>query len=102
MDVLAVQLVRRKGKRASGSDCAYDLQGFAAIWHHNSRFFRRSPIRSAVLAARAMMVCVGFFSDAEGNTLPSTTYKFATSCVLQSAFTTDVRGSVPIRQPPSS
>ena len=28
---------------------------------------------SAVRAASAMMVWVGFFSDADGNTLPSTT-----------------------------
>ena len=37
------------------------------------------------------MVWVGFFSDADGNTLPSTTYRFGTSCERQSEFNTDVR-----------
>ena len=37
---------------------------------------------------------VGFFSEADGNTLPSTTYRFGTSCARQSAFTTELRGSL--------
>ena len=97
MNVLPVQLIRGIRERASSSDRADDLQRFSPIRHYKSPLFKRPAIWSAVRDASAMIVCVGFFSDADGNTLPSTTNKFGTSCVWQKAFTTDVFGSDPMR-----
>ena len=45
-------------------------------------------------AASAIIVCVGFFSLADGNTLPSTTNRFLTSCVWHHWLTTLVRASL--------
>src|SRR5579859_4805681 len=57
-----------------------------------SPFRNRPEMCSAQRAARAIMVWVGFFSEADGKTLPSTTYRFGTSCERQSAFKSDVFG----------
>ena len=73
VDVLAVELVSRKRKRARQADRAEHLEGVSSRLGHKSPFLIRSAMCSAARAASAMIVCVGFFSDADGNTLPSTT-----------------------------
>ena len=70
-------------ERAIGQEQAQVRQGAlplglrlapALVLHaHMSPFLNRSAMCSAVRAASAMIVWVGFFSDADGNTLPSTT-----------------------------
>ena len=55
------------------TDRAEHLQGLSPRLRHKSPRFIRSAMCSAARAASAMIVCVGFFSDADGNTLPSTT-----------------------------
>src|SRR5881275_390466 len=57
---------------------------------------------SAVREASAMIVNVGFFSEAEGKALASTTYRFGTSWDRQNLSNTDVWGVFPMRQPPIS
>jgi hypothetical protein len=47
--------------------------------------------------ARASMVRVGFFSDAEVKAAPSTTNTFLTSCIWQKAFSALRLGSAPMR-----
>ena len=89
VNVLAVEFVARKREGTGQADCAQQLDRVAAGFAHSSPLRRRSVMCSAARAASAMIVCVGFFSDADGNTLPSITYRFGTSCVRQSALTTD-------------
>ena len=71
--VLPVELVSRKGKGARDADGPQQLQGMSPRLRHRSPRRIRSAMWSAARAASAMIVCVGFFSDADGNTLPSTT-----------------------------
>ena len=73
VDVLTVQLVSRERKRARDADGAEHLEGLPTRFGHKSPLRIRSAMCSAARAASAMIVCVGFFSDADGNTLPSTT-----------------------------
>jgi hypothetical protein len=47
--------------------------GAAVVGSYISCTLRRKAIFSAALAAKAIIVNVGFFSDDDGNTLPSTT-----------------------------
>ena len=67
---------------------------------------RYQPLRcfqipSAALSASAPMVDVGLTAALVANELPSTIYKFLTSCVRCQASTTDIFGSVPMRAVPS-
>ncbi len=66
MNVLPVQFIRGIGERASSPDRADYLQRLSPIRHYRSPFFKRPAIWSAVRDASAMIVCVGFFSDAKG------------------------------------
>jgi len=50
--------------------------------------------------AIAMMVIMGLTPDALGKALPSATNKPLTACAWWSGPTTDVAGSLPIRQDP--
>jgi hypothetical protein len=73
MNVLAIKFVGRKWKGTRNPNGSDNLESFATAVHQISPFLKRSLIWSAVRAASAMMVKVGFFSEEEGNTLPSTT-----------------------------
>ena len=57
---------------------------------------------SLVRIASARIVHVGFLSACDTNGPPSATNRFFTSCAWQLLFSTDVRGSLPMRVTPSS
>src|SRR5581483_7038523 len=60
----------------------------------------RALMRSAVRRAMAWMVSEGLTPPTVGNTEPSQTHRFAMSQLRQSALTTLVRGSSPMRAVP--
>src|SRR5205823_5453053 len=62
-----------------------------------SRSSRWSPTRSEF----AIAVKAGLTAPMLGKTLVSTTYRLSSSCARQSAFTTEVAGSSPIRHVPA-
>ena len=73
MHVLSVELVPRERKCAGDADGAKQVQRVSPRLGHSSPLPRRPAIWPAARTASAMIVSVGFFSDADGNTLPSTT-----------------------------
>src|SRR5438067_13855858 len=70
-----------------------------ARFSHSRRLL--SQIRSAVRAAMASIVNEGLTAVEVGNTEPSQTNRFGTSCERQSALTTDSEGSLPMRHVPN-
>src|SRR4029077_4644518 len=74
------------------------LPGRRAVAHPAPmRSSRWSPTRREF----AIAVSAGLTAPIDGKTLVSTTYRLSTSCARQSAFSTDVAGSVPKRQVPA-
>src|SRR5439155_25483152 len=73
--VLRVQLGSREGKHTARADRTDEFERLAPFVGHAyiSPFRNRSAIWPAVRAASAMIVRVGFFSELDGKTLPSTT-----------------------------
>src|SRR5262249_49942032 len=76
--------------------------GAACFVAHSSPFLSWSARCSQDRQARAMIVQVGFWHDALTWLLPSTTKRFLTSCDCWNWLRTEVFGSAPIRDVPSS
>src|SRR5215469_13199596 len=81
-----------------GSILAWRTAARLARGHGNSPRLNPSTIPSAVRVARAEIVNAGLAAPPVTNTLPSPMNKFGTSCVLHQGLTTEVSGSLPIRQ----
>src|SRR5271154_1762076 len=70
------------------------------VRHGKSPRLNASIIPSAVLVAKAEMVNAGLAAPPVTKTLPSPMNRLGTSCVRHHGSTTDVPGSLPIRQVP--
>src|ERR1035441_560996 len=71
-------------------------------FHYTFPFLSSSARCSQERQHKAMMVQVGFWQDAFTWLDPSTTSRLGTSCDCWNWFSTDVFGSLPMREVPSS